>query len=278
MEGVIKMDLYSKIREAANYILDKTEIRPEIALILGSGLGALADEIENAEYFAYSDIPHFPVSTVQGHAGRLVIGTLEGKKVVAMQGRFHYYEGYKMEEVTFPIRVMKLLGVEKLIVTNAAGAVNTGFNPGDLMLISDHLNLTGDNPLIGGNLEKFGPRFPDMSNAYNKALRDRVKKIAKYIGVELQEGVYAAMSGPTYETPAEVRMVRILGGDAVGMSTVPEVIIAVHSGIQVVGISCMTNMAAGILEQPLDHSEVMETSAKVREKFTTLMKNVIKQI
>lgn len=278
MEGVIKMDLYSKIREAANYILDKTEIRPEIALILGSGLGALADEIENAEYFAYSDIPHFPVSTVQGHAGRLVIGTLEGKKVVAMQGRFHYYEGYKMEEVTFPIRVMKLLGVEKLIVTNAAGAVNTGFNPGDLMLISDHLNLTGDNPLIGGNLEKFGPRFPDMSNAYNKALRDRVKKIAKSIGVELQEGVYAAMSGPTYETPAEVRMVRILGGDAVGMSTVPEVIIAVHSGIQVVGISCMTNMAAGILEQPLDHSEVMETSAKVREKFTTLMKNVIKQI
>lgn len=272
------MDLYSKIREAANYILDKTEIRPEIALILGSGLGALADEIENAEYFAYSDIPHFPVSTVQGHAGRLVIGTLEGKKVVAMQGRFHYYEGYKMEEVTFPIRVMKLLGVEKLIVTNAAGAVNTGFNPGDLMLISDHLNLTGDNPLIGGNLEKFGPRFPDMSNAYNKALRDRVKKIAKSIGVELQEGVYAAMSGPTYETPAEVRMVRILGGDAVGMSTVPEVIIAVHSGIQVVGISCMTNMAAGILEQPLDHSEVMETSAKVREKFTTLMKNVIKQI
>lgn len=278
MEGVIKMDLYSKIREAANYILDKTEIRPEIALILGSGLGALADEIENAEYFAYSDIPHFPVSTVQGHAGRLVIGTLEGKKVVAMQGRFHYYEGYKMEEVTFPVRVMKLLGVEKLIVTNAAGAVNTSFNPGDLMLISDHLNLTGDNPLIGGNLEKFGPRFPDMSNAYSKELRDRVKEIAKSIGVELQEGVYAAMSGPTYETPAEVKMVRILGGDAVGMSTVPEVIIAVHSGIQVVGISCMTNMAAGILEQPLDHSEVMETSARVREKFTTLMKNLIKQI
>lgn len=272
------MNLQTKISEAANYILDKTDIRPEIALILGSGLGSLADEIENAVYFAYSDIPHFPVSTVQGHAGRLVIGTLEGKKVIAMQGRFHYYEGYKMEDVTFPVRVMKLIGVEKLIVTNAAGAVNTSFNPGDLMLITDHLNLTGDNPLIGGNLEKFGPRFPDMSSAYNKELIDKVRKVAKTIDINLQEGVYAAMSGPTYETPAEVKMVRILGGDAVGMSTVPEVIIAVHSGIKVVGISCMTNMAAGILEQPLDHGEVMETSAKVREKFTRLMKNVIKEI
>jgi purine-nucleoside phosphorylase len=278
MKGDYKMELQDKIKEAADYILNKTETRPEIALILGSGLGDLADEIENAEYFDYSDIPHFPVSTVQGHAGRLVIGTLEGKKVVAMQGRFHYYEGYKMEEVTFPVRVMKLLGVEKLIVTNAAGAVNTSYNPGDLMLIKDHLNLIGNNPLIGRNLDEFGTRFPDMSNAYDKELRDRVKEIAKSINVELKEGVYAAMSGPTYETPAEIRMVRVLGGDAVGMSTVPEVIIAVHSGIKVVGVSCMTNMAAGILEQPLNHREVMETSARVKEKFTKLMKKVIKEI
>lgn len=277
-KGIIKMELQEKIREAADYILNKTEIRPEIALILGSGLGSLADEIEDAVYFPYRDIPHFPVSTVEGHAGRLVIGILEGKKVVAMQGRFHYYEGYDMEEVTFPVRVMKLLGVEKLIVTNAAGAVNKSFNPGDLMLISDHLNLTGDNPLIGRNLEKFGPRFPDMSNAYDKDLRDKVKKGAKSINIELQEGVYVAMSGPTYETPAEVRMVRILGGDAVGMSTVPEVIIAAHSGIKVAGISCMTNMAAGILEQPLDHKEVIETSEMVREKFIKLMKNIVKEI
>ncbi|MBE6044311.1 purine-nucleoside phosphorylase [Clostridium thermopalmarium] len=272
------MDLQSKIKEAADYILNKTKTRPEVALILGSGLGDLANEIENAEYFDYADIPHFPVSTVQGHAGRLVIGILEGKKVVAMQGRFHYYEGYKMEEVTFPVRVMKLLGVEKLIVTNAAGAVNTSYNPGDLMLIKDHLNLMGNNPLIGKNLDEFGTRFPDMSNAYDKELRDRVKEIAKSIDIELKEGVYAAMSGPTYETPAEIRMVHALGGDAVGMSTVPEVIIAVHSGIKVVGISCMTNMAAGILEQPLNHNEVMETSARVKEKFTKLMKKVIKEI
>ena len=272
------MDLYIKIKEAADYIIEKSKIKPEIGLILGSGLGAIADQIEDAEHYSYSDIPHFPISTVEGHAGKLVIGTLEGKKVVAMQGRFHYYEGYKMEEVTFPVRVMKLLGIEKLIVTNAAGAVNTSFNPGDLMLISDHLNLIGDNPLIGGNLDKFGTRFPDMSNAYDKELRDKVREIAKSLHISLQEGVYAAMSGPTYETPAEVRMVRILGGDAVGMSTVPEVIVAVHSGIKVVGISCMTNMASGILEQPLSHDEVVETSTRVRDTFIKLMRNIVKDI
>lgn len=272
------MDLYNKLKEAADYIVEKLEVKPEIGLILGSGLGGIADQIEYAEHYSYADIPHFPVSTVEGHAGKLVIGTLEGKKVVAMQGRFHYYEGYKMEEVTFPVRVMKLLGVEKLIVTNAAGAVNKSFNPGDLMLISDQLNLTGDNPLIGRNLNEFGTRFPDMSNAYDRNLRDKVREIAKSLDISLQEGVYAAMSGPTYETPAEVRMVRILGGDAVGMSTVPEVIIAVHSGIKVVGISCMTNMASGILDQPLNHEEVVETSTRVRETFINLMRNVIKEI
>lgn len=272
------MDLQKTIIQAAEFILDKINIVPEIGLILGSGLGAIGDKIEDAKYFPYDEIPHFPVSTVEGHAGRLVIGTLEGKKVVAMQGRFHYYEGYHMQEVTFPVRVMKLLGVKTLIVTNAAGAVNTSYTPGDLMLINDHLNLAFDNPLIGRNLSEFGTRFPDMSNAYNEGLRIKVKEIAKSLDIDLQEGVYACMTGPTYETPAEIRMIRTLGADAVGMSTVPEVTVAVHSGIDVIGISCMTNMAAGILDQPLDHSEVMETSAKAREKFITLMKDIIKHI
>lgn len=272
------MNLQQKISEAAKYILDKSQYKPEMALILGSGLGAIGDQIEDAEFYPYNEIPHFPISTVEGHAGRLVIGKLEGKVVVAMQGRFHYYEGYKMEEVTFPVRVMKLLGVETLIVTNAAGAVNTEYKPGDLMLINDHLNLSGNNPLIGKNLEEFGVRFPDMSDPYNKELRGKVKEIAKSLNIDLKEGVYACMSGPTYETPAEIRMVRTLGADAVGMSTVPEVIVAVHSGMKVVGVSCATNMAAGILDQPLNHEEVMETSAIAREKFIKLMRNIIKEI
>lgn len=272
------LNLYTKLREAADYVIKSSKIKPEIGLILGSGLGAIGDQIEEPDFLDYSSIPHFPVSTVEGHAGRLIIGTLEGKKVVAMQGRFHYYEGYSMEEVTFPVRVMKLLGVSKLIVTNAAGAVNENFNPGDLMLIKDQLNLSGYNPLIGRNLEEFGPRFPDLSNAYDKELREIVKKASKDIGIKLQEGVYACMSGPSYESPAEIRMLRILGADAVGMSTAPEVIVASHSGIKVIGISCTTNMAAGILEQPLSHEEVVETSSKVRETFIRLMRRIIKEI
>lgn len=267
-----------KIKEAANFILEKTKYKPQIGLILGSGLGAIADQLENPEFYPYSELPHFPVSTVQGHAGRLVVGTLEGKIVVAMQGRFHYYEGYDIQEVVFPVRVMKALGIETLIVTNAAGAANTDFKPGDLMIIKDHLNLSGANPLIGKNLDEFGPRFPDMSNAYNKDLRNRVKSIAQKLNIPVQEGVYAWFSGPTYETPAEVRMARILGADAVGMSTVPEVIIANHSGIKVIGVSCLTNMAAGILEQPLSHTEVMETSEIAREKFINLMKNIVREV
>ncbi|WP_297518784.1 purine-nucleoside phosphorylase [uncultured Clostridium sp.] len=272
------MDLSTKIKVAADYILEKSNYKPELALILGSGLGAIADTIKEAEYYNYSEIPGFPVSTVEGHAGRLVIGKLEGKVVVAMQGRFHYYEGYNMQEVTFPVRVMKLLGCEKLIVTNAAGAVNANYTPGDLMLITDHINFAGANPLIGRNLSEFGTRFPDMSDAYDKSLRVEVKKIASELGMELREGVYAMFSGPTYETPAEIRMARTIGADAVGMSTVPEVIIAKHSGLQVVGISCMTNMAAGILDQPLNHAEVMETSEKVRANFISLMSNIIKNL
>lgn len=272
------MDLLTNIQIASDYILKRSKYKPEIGLILGSGLGALANLIENPEYYTYDELPNFPTSTVEGHEGRLVIGTLQGKTVVAMQGRFHYYEGYKMEEVTFPIRVMKLLGVKTLIVTNAAGAVNTSFKPGDLMIITDHINLSGNNPLIGKNLDLFGPRFPDMSNAYNKELRKIAKNVANSINIDIKEGVYAMMSGPTYETPAEIKMIRILGGDAVGMSTVPEVIVANHCGIKVVGISCLTNMAAGILEQPLNHEEVIETSNKVKNNFITLMKTLIKEI
>ncbi|MGG7179049.1 purine-nucleoside phosphorylase [Clostridium paraputrificum] len=272
------MDLLTNIKTASEYILNKCSYKPEIGLILGSGLGSLADLIENANFFPYEEIPNFPTSTVEGHEGRLVIGTLQGKTVVAMQGRFHYYEGYNMHEVTFPIRVMKLLGVETLIVTNAAGAVNTSFKPGDLMVIEDHINLSGANPLIGKNLDTFGTRFPDMSIAYNKDLRNLVMNVGKSLRLDLKQGVYAMMSGPTYETPAEIRMIRTMGGDAVGMSTVPEVIVANHSGMKVVGISCLTNMAAGILEQPLNHEEVIETSNLVKNNFINLMKELIKAI
>ena len=272
------MDLLKNIKTAAEYILNKLETKPEIGLILGSGLGSLADLIENPQFFPYEEIPNFPVSTVEGHEGRLVVGTLQGKNVIAMQGRFHYYEGYNMQQVTFPIRVMKLLGVETLIVTNAAGAVNTNYKPGDLMIITDHINLSGMNPLIGKNLEEFGPRFPDMSSAYKKDYVTLVKKVGESLNLDLKEGVYVMMSGPTYETPAEIRMVTAIGGDAVGMSTVPEVIVANHCGINVIGISCLTNMAAGILDQPLNHAEVIETSNKAKNDFINLMKNVIKTL
>lgn len=272
------MDLLFNMQTAAKSILEKTKYKPEIGLILGSGLGSLADSIENPEFYNYEDLPHFPLSTVEGHAGRLVIGMLNGKCVIAMQGRFHYYEGYSYNEVTFPVRVMKLLGVDTLIVTNAAGAVNTNFKPGDLMLITDHINLSGDNPLIGTNIDELGPRFPDMSTAYSTDLRAKALELSKKLNIDLKQGVYAMMSGPTYETPAEVRMVRILGGDAVGMSTAPEVIIANHCGMKVLGISCMTNMAAGILDQPLNHEEVIETSKIVKNKFLTLMTKIISNI
>lgn len=272
------MNLLNKLTEAAEFIKSRSKYNPEIGLILGSGLGSLADTIENAEYYNYSDIPNFPTSTVEGHKGRLVIGTLQGKQVIAMQGRFHFYEGYSMNEVTFPVRVMKLLGISKLVVTNAAGAANADFKPGDLMVITDHINFSGTNPLIGHNLDEFGPRFPDMSEAYNKELRNKVLSAGKELNLDLKQGVYFMFSGPTYETPSEVRMARILGGDAVGMSTAPEVIIANHAGIKTVGISCITNMAAGILDQPLSHEEVMETSAKVKNDFIKLMNRVIETI
>ncbi|MCQ2969263.1 MAG: purine-nucleoside phosphorylase [Clostridium sp.] len=272
------MDLLKKISAAAEFIKSKSKYNPEIGLILGSGLGSLADTIEQAEFFDYSEIPNFPTSTVEGHKGRLVIGLLKGKQVIAMQGRFHFYEGYSMTEVTFPVRVMKLLGVSKLVVTNACGAVNKDLTPGDLMVITDHINLSGGNPLIGKNLDEFGTRFPDMSEAYNKDLRNKVLQLGKDLELNLKQGVYVMLSGPTYETPAEIRMVGILGGDTVGMSTVPEVIVANHSGIKTVGISCITNMAAGILNQPLNHEEVMETSIKVKNDFIKLMNKIVETI
>jgi purine-nucleoside phosphorylase len=268
----------NKIKNAATFLREKFGEQPQIGLILGSGLGVLADEIEEPVKIPYSEIPDFPVSTVEGHAGQLVFGKLSGVTVAAMQGRFHFYEGYSMEKVTFPVRVMKELGIETLIVTNAAGGVNESFEPGDLMLISDHINNMGTNPLIGPNNSELGPRFPDLSEAYSKELRNLARETAKSISIEVQEGVYVGNSGPVYETPAEVRMLRTLGGDAVGMSTVPEVIVARHSGMNVLGISCISNMAAGILDQPLSHDEVIETTEKVKSTFLRYVKELVKEI
>ncbi|TYV76793.1 purine-nucleoside phosphorylase [Listeria monocytogenes] len=267
-----------KVNEAVAKIRESYNGTPKIGLILGSGLGVLADEVNNPTKLSYSEIPHFPVSTVEGHAGQFVFGELENKEVVAMQGRFHFYEGYSMQDVTFPVRVMKELGVEVLVVTNAAGGVNELYFAGDLMLISDHINFTGTNPLIGPNDEHFGPRFPDMSEAYNLALRVDARLIAQELNLTIREGVYAGFSGPTYETPAEIQMMRTLGADAVGMSTVPEVIIANHAGLRVLGISCITNMAAGILDQPLSHTEVIETTDQVRSTFLQYVKAIVAKI
>ncbi|MGM0746728.1 MAG: purine nucleoside phosphorylase I, inosine and guanosine-specific [Bacillota bacterium] len=264
-----------KIEQAAAFIKQHAPQSPKIGLILGSGLGILADEIEGAIKLKYEDIPDFPVSTVEGHAGQLVFGTLEGVSVVAMQGRFHFYEGYSMDKVTFPVRVMKELGVEALIVTNAAGGINTAFRAGDLMIITDHINYMGTNPLIGPNEADFGVRFPDMSSAYDKDLSQLAEKMAQELQIPVQKGVYTAVTGPSYETPAEVRFLRTIGSDAVGMSTVPEVIVAKHAGLRVLGISCISNAAAGILDQPLSHDEVMEVTEKVKAGFLQLVKAVI---
>ncbi|AOM82740.1 purine-nucleoside phosphorylase [Salisediminibacterium beveridgei] len=271
------MDM-EKIEQAKKFIESKLTIKPEIGLILGSGLGVLADEIEAPLVIPYHEIPGFPASTVSGHKGQLVIGELQGKRVVAMQGRFHFYEGYDMQLVTLPVRVMRAIGVEKLIVTNAAGGINESYNPGDLMIIEDHLNMFGTNPLIGPNLDETGVRFPDMSQAYTKAYLNLAHEVANDIGLTVRQGVYVGNTGPVYETPAEVRMLRSLGGDAVGMSTVPEVIAARHSGMEVLGISCISNMAAGILDQPLTHDEVIETTERVRFDFLTFVKEIVKRL
>ncbi|MCR6106499.1 purine-nucleoside phosphorylase [Salipaludibacillus agaradhaerens] len=266
------------IKEAKEYIESKLTVKPTIGLILGSGLGVLADDIKDPVTIPYKDIPGFPQSTVTGHKGQFVIGELEGKIVAAMQGRFHYYEGYTMALVTLPVRVMKAMGVDNLIVTNAAGGINESYQPGDLMIIKDHINMFGTNPLIGPNEEEVGVRFPDMSQAYTPKLVELAENVAKALSIDVHKGVYVGNTGPAYETPAEVRMLRTLGGDAVGMSTVPEVIVARHSNMSVLGISCISNMAAGILDQPLTHDEVMETTERVKVNFLNFVKATIKRL
>ena len=271
------MDEMKRIDEAAAKVLDVCG-KADIGVILGSGLGDYAEALEDAVKLPYSEIPGFPRSTVAGHAGMWCCGTLHGKRVVMMQGRFHYYEGYGMKDVTLPVRVMQKIGVKTLIVTNAAGGVNLGYHPGELMVIGDIFSMTAQNPLIGPNLDAFGPRFPDMSCAFDKELRALAHECANEQGFALREGVYAQMTGPTYETPAEIRMLRTLGADAVGMSTVPEVIVARHGGMRVLGISCITNMAAGILDQPLNHAEVTETANRVKGQFRNLLDRIIEKM
>ncbi|SRR6266481_707055 len=267
--------LYERAQEAARLIRSRTDVPVSVAIVLGSGLGAFAEDLTESTSLAYDEIPGFARSTVEGHAGRLVIGRAGEVTVAAMQGRFHFYEGYSLQDVTFPIRVLKLLGVHTLVLTNAAGALNVEFTPGSLMVISDHLNLLGDNPLRGPNDERFGPRFPDLTSVYARRLQDVVIEEAKALGLKLPRGIYGALAGPSYETPAEIRMLRILGADVVGMSTVPEAIVARHMAMQVVGISCITNLAAGVSDEPIDHSQVMAIGERVREDFTRLLSRVV---
>jgi len=275
VERMASTSLYERAEHATRIIRSRIEVEPRIALVLGSGLGGFADDFEEAVAIPYEDIPGFVRSTAQGHAGRLVIGKVESIPVLAMQGRVHYYEGYSLEEVTFPVRVFSLLGIKTLVLTNAAGGINVQLTQGALMMISDHVNLMGVNPLRGPNDERFGPRFPDMSAVYSPELQELVIEEAKAINVEVRRGVYGALSGPSYETPAEIHMLRNLGADAVGMSTVPEAIVARHMGMEVLGISCITNMAAGISDEPINHEEVMATGIRVRATFTQLLQRVI---
>ena len=287
---------YEKAKETADFIHSKYNREVKAALVLGSGLGAFADEIENAVKIPYEEIPHFARSTVEGHAGRLVLGEVEGVPIAVQQGRFHYYEGYDIEQVVFPVRAFGVLGVKSLILTNAAGSVDTDFKQGTLMLIRDHINLMGINPLRGKNDERFGARFPDMTEIYSLEYQEVAITEAKQMALEkavsdeertgkkqdlhriLRRGVYCGLSGPSYETPAEIRMLRLFGADAVGMSTVPEAITARQMGIKVLGISCITNMAAGITEEPIHHEEVMETGARVAATFKELLKRIIPRL
>lgn len=269
------MTLLDKINQTRDFLQEKGMAAPEFGLILGSGLGELAEEVENAIVLDYAEIPNWGRSTVVGHAGKLVYGDLAGRKVLALQGRFHYYEGNPLEVVTFPIRVMKALGCQGVLVTNAAGGI--GFGPGTLMAISDHINLTGQNPLIGANLDDFGPRFPDMSNAYSKDYRQTAHQVAQKLGIKLDEGVYIGVTGPSYETPAEIRAFKTMGADAVGMSTVPEVIVAAHSGLKVLGISAITNHAAGFQDE-LNHEEVVAVTQRIKADFKGLVKAVLAEL
>lgn len=265
-----------QIQETANWIKARMGEVPQVAIILGSGLGALSDAIENPTVLPYSDIPGFPRTTVPGHDGKLIIGTLAGRRVVAMKGRFHFYEGNDMATCVYPIRVFKLLGINNLLITNAAGGVNMSFKPGTLMVINDHIGFLADSALRGNNLDEFGPRFPDMSRVYDRDLSKMAFEAACRLNIELKTGVYAYCKGPMFETPAEIRALRILGADAVGMSTVPETIVAKHAGMRILGMSCITNMAAGILDQVLSHEEVMETGKMVEEQFVSLVTEIVR--
>jgi purine-nucleoside phosphorylase len=270
--------LFDRAQRAAEQILSRTKTQPGIAVVLGSGLGAFAEELTDSTAIAYKDIHGFAQATVEGHAGQLVIGKAGNVPIAAMQGRFHFYEGYSLDDVTFPVRVLKLLGVSTLILTNAAGSLNTELTPGSLMIISDHINLMGANPLIGPNEDRFGPRFPDLTLTYDPELQSLVIEEATAMNIDMRRGVYAALSGPSYETPAEIHMVRTLGADAVGMSTVPEAIVARHMDMRLIGISCITNLAAGVSNRPIDHSQVMEIGQRVRAEFTELLRRVIAKL
>jgi purine-nucleoside phosphorylase len=266
---------FLRAEAAAKFILRKTKLRPKIGLVLGSGLGAFADEIAGATRIDYGSIPNFPRSTAIGHAGRMVIGKVADVPVAVMQGRVHFYEGYSMREVIFPMRVMSRMGIRAVLLTNAAGGISTNFKQGCLVVLRDHINLQGTNPLIGPNDENFGERFPDMTRVYWKPYQAAALREGKRLGIEMYEGIYAALTGPSYETPAEIRYLRGIGADLIGMSTVPEVIAAAHMGIRVLGISCVTNMAAGILDQPITSEEVMETGERVKADFMALLRAVI---
>ena len=271
------MNLSKEIKEAYEYVKSRSKYSPKIGLVLGTGLGDLANEIEEAEYYRYMDIPNFPVPTIDGHEGTLIIGKLHGREVVAMKGRCHYYEGHSMQRITLPIRVMKLLGVETLIVTNCSGQAKESIKAGDLLVIKNHINLTGDNPLRGDNLEEFGDRFPDLAYPYDKELREEVKKIAKELKIDLKEGVYAMFPGPSYETAVETLMAASLGADAVGMSTVPEVIVANHCGIKVLGFSGVPCLAAAYSDAEITHEEVMTNFESIAEKCKTIVTEFLKK-
>jgi purine-nucleoside phosphorylase len=270
--------LYERVEHAARKIRAEWGESARVAVVLGSGLGAFADDLQEAKAIPYEEIPGFARPTVEGHSGRLVLGKVEGVPALAMQGRFHYYEGYSSEEVVFPVRMFGVLGVKALVLTNAAGGINVEFDQGSLMVISDHLNLMGMSPLLGPNDERFGPRFPDMSEVYSREYQEVAVEEAHALGLELRRGIYAALTGPSYETPAEIRMLRTLGADAVGMSTVPEAIVARHMGMKVLGLSCITNMASGLLDQPINHQEVMETGERAHNIFKELLLHVIPRL
>ena len=269
------MSYYDQVSEAAQAIKKKVSEIPAIGVVLGSGLGDFAGSLADAVTMPYGDLPHWPKSNVIGHEGKLVVGKSRGKTIAALAGRVHLYEGHDAGTVTFAVRVLGLLGVKTLILTNAAGGVNTSFAEGALMVIDDHINLSGANPLSGANEDRFGPRFPDMTEVYSSRLRGIADRAGKAIGLQLPHGIYVALLGPSYETPAEIRYLRAIGADAVGMSTVPEAIAARHMGLDVLGISCITNMAAGVLPQPLDHADVMETARRIRGQFIALLEGVI---